>query len=271
MILVTGTMRSGTSMWMQVLIAAGLPHIGEAFPAPWGAGLRDANPRGFYESRLVAGVYHATNPHPDTGAYLFPEQTRRHVTKVFIPGLVRSDRAFIDVVIATVREWRAYCTSITRMRDMMGRDREAELFDLPMAPELRWWAENFALLRDIATRRYAAHVTTYERLLADPEAEIATVLEWIGEGDVVAAARAVEPSLRTQKDVAQPDLEPRYVAAFDGLYDLLHSGAEPTPAFVKRLNEIDAELRPRMRAAENAVRTRIAHHLAPARPAEGIA
>ncbi len=278
MILVTGTMRSGTSMWMQILIAAGFPHIGEAFPAPWGPGLRAANPRGFYESRLVAGIYHATNPHPETGAYLFPEQTRRHATKVFIPGLVRSDRAFIDGVVATVREWRAYSASITRMRDIMGTDREAELFDLPMAPELRWWAENFALLRDIATRRYAAHVSTYERLLDDPEAEIGAVLSWLGTGDLAAACGVVDASLRTQRRSPQPDLEPRYVAAFDDLYDLLHSGGEPSAAFVRRLNTIDAELRPRMRRAEDAVRARIADRLSPARtrgipagPAEGIA
>ena len=32
MIFVSGTKRSGTSMWMQVLRAAGLPVLGEAFP-----------------------------------------------------------------------------------------------------------------------------------------------------------------------------------------------------------------------------------------------
>jgi len=34
-IVVTGTKRSGTSMWMQVLGAAGLPVVGDAFPADW--------------------------------------------------------------------------------------------------------------------------------------------------------------------------------------------------------------------------------------------
>jgi hypothetical protein len=271
MIFVTGTMRSGTSMWMQILIAAGFPHIGEAFPKPWGPGLKDANPRGFYESQLVAGVYHATNPHPDSGIYLFPEQTKQHVTKVFIPGLVKSDRAFMDGVVATVRDWREYCASITRMRDMMDADREAELFDVPMAPALRWWAENFALLRDIATRRYAAHVTTYARLIEDPAKEIDAVLGWVGSGDRVAASAAVDPSLRTQVDVPEPDIEPRYAVAFDDLYAVLHSGADLSAAFVKKLNQIDDELRPRMRRAENAVRARIADRLSPERPSPGLA
>ena len=73
MIIVTGTKRSGTSMWMQVMVAAGLPVIGEKFPRDWGEVFREANPGGFYESELMTGIYWETNPHPQTGAYLFPE------------------------------------------------------------------------------------------------------------------------------------------------------------------------------------------------------
>ena len=75
MIFVSGTKRSGTSMWMQVLQAAGLPILGKAFPRNWGTGpLRDANPDGFYETLLRNGIYYATNPHPRTGKYFLPEQ-----------------------------------------------------------------------------------------------------------------------------------------------------------------------------------------------------
>ena len=103
MIVVTGSRRSGTSLWMQILAAAGLPVIGEKVPASWEALAAEFNPGGFYESELTAGIYYKTNPHPRSGAYLFPEQTREHAVKVFVPGLVRSDVAFIDRVIATVR------------------------------------------------------------------------------------------------------------------------------------------------------------------------
>ncbi len=53
---------------------------------------------------LRAGIYYATNPHPRTGAYFFPEQVEHHCVKVFIPGLVRTDRAFIGRVVASMRE-----------------------------------------------------------------------------------------------------------------------------------------------------------------------
>ena len=115
MIVVTGTKRSGTSMWMHVLVAAGLPHIGDRFPAGWGELLRDANPDGFYESELMVGINYRTNPHPLTGAYLAPQQTRDYAVKIFIPGLVRSDVAFLDRCIATVRDWRQYVASLRRV------------------------------------------------------------------------------------------------------------------------------------------------------------
>ena len=51
-------------------------------------------------------------------AYLPPEQTRAHAVKIFIPGLVRTDVAFIDRCVATVRGWRDYVRSIRRVEAM---------------------------------------------------------------------------------------------------------------------------------------------------------
>ena len=113
MILVTGTKRSGTSMWMQILVAAGYPWIGEVFPARWSESIGAANPRGFFESPLRKGIYWATNPDPQTGRFLFPQATRRHLVKVFIPGLVRTDYAYLDRVVATMRPSRAKARSLT--------------------------------------------------------------------------------------------------------------------------------------------------------------
>ena len=260
-------MRSGTSLWMQLLVAAGFAHIGEAFPAAWAPELHAANPRGFYESQLVAGVYHATNPHPETGAYLFPEQTREHVAKVFIPGLIRTDVAFMDRVIATVRGVRPYCVSLSRMRELAGEDRERSLFDVPIEPALRWWMENFALLRDVATRRYAAHVTTFDRLLDAPDQQLDVVLPWLGRGHRTPALAAIDVTLRNHDDTApDPDgVEPRHLRIFDDLYDHLHCGRDLSPAFVDLLNRTDQELQPRILAAREQAREAIVRQLV-ARP-----
>jgi hypothetical protein len=162
MLIDTGTKRSGTSMWMQILTAAGFPAFGEAFPRNWGETIKDANPDGFYESILRQGIYYRTNPHPRTGAYFFPEQVERHVVKVFIPGLVRTDRAYIGTVVATVRHWREYHDSLERLYAMENdaRTQKNEGAKPPprIPPVFEWWSENFSLIRDIVTRRHRVHV-----------------------------------------------------------------------------------------------------------------
>ncbi|MCA9566449.1 MAG: hypothetical protein KC656_01360 [Myxococcales bacterium] len=210
MILVSGTKRSGTSMWMQTLVAGGFPHIGSEFSGKWKESIGQANPRGFYESLLRLGEFVATNPHPRTGAWLHPGAVKTHAVKVFIPGLVRTDYAYIHRVVATMRDWRSYGPSLARlyaMEDEWLVQQEEGEHKLERARKNRsklpahvdWFFENYDLVRDIATRRYAVNLASYDAMLRDPEALITRVFDWIGEGDVQAAMRAIEPGLRTQK------------------------------------------------------------------------
>jgi hypothetical protein len=249
MIIVTGTKRSGTSMWMHALVAAGLPCIGDRFPAGWGELLRDANPDGFFESELLAGINYRTNPHPLTGAYLSPQQTRQHAVKVFIPGLVRTDVAFIDACVATVRPWRDYVVSTRRVRAMAG---ESEASLLP--PALEWWCNNYALLRDLAIRGYRVHVVSYDGFLRDPARVAAEVLAWLGCGDADRAAAVVRPELRTATERAPStdadlggDILARHLAVFDELYEAIDGEQPLSSSFVDRLNRTDTELRPMVR------------------------
>ncbi|MFO7566908.1 MAG: hypothetical protein R6X02_29965 [Enhygromyxa sp.] len=260
MLIVTGTPRSGTSMWMQILVAAGFEAIGEPFSGDWSALLSVANPDGFWESQLLGGIYYRTNPHPFTGNFLFPEQTRFHAVKIMIPGLVRSDLAYVDRVIATVREWREFAASRARLRELQrattpGLEPHELAMRCELPPALEWWVDNFALLRDIATRRYAAHVCSYQALLEDPEREIAAVMRWLGRGDAGKAVAAVKPERRTVREVPPtPDIEPEIAAVFDELYEHIHRGAPLSAAFLTRLNETDARLRPRLVAHETRAR-----------------
>lgn len=283
MIIVTGTKRSGTSMWMQILGAAGLPRFGEAFPRDWGRTLRDANPEGFYESILRQGIYWRTNPHPHTGAYFFPEQVQRHAVKVFIPGLIRTDRAYIGRVIASVRPWREYCGSLRRlwaMEDAALAERHPGRKPPPrVSPALEWWAENYMLIRDVAIRRYPVHLQSYDGLLEDPERVLARTFAWLGLGDAAAAMTAVKPSRRTQRvaseaaPVPQPEpqpnpdperdeaeLEPGVIEVFDRLYQVVHAGEPVGPELLAALNATQVALGPRFleqqRAVQRALRRR---------------
>ena len=252
MIIVTGTKRSGTSMWMQILDAAGLQLIGEAFPKNWDETLKDANPHGFYESPLRRGIYYATNPHPVEGKYLPPDKTRDVAVKVFIPGLCRTDFAYIKQVVGTMRHWREYVASIERMRQMEDeaiRERSDDEFGLPerVDPVLEWWLENFALIRNIVIRKYHAHLVTYENVLDDPEDILAPVLEWVGADDIEAGIDAVSPDTQTQ-DRDRIERSHPYEDVFEELYELVQSG-EPIPnTFLEKINETHQELIPEIEA-----------------------
>ncbi len=265
MIIVTGTKRSGTSMWMQILIAAGFPPFGEKFPGEWQKTLKDANPSGFYESMLRHGIYYRTNPHPRTGAYFFPEQVERHVVKVFIPGLVRSDRAYIGKVVATMREWREYESSVERLWRIEDEERLKKRPDSSaparMPGALEWWSENFALMRDIAIRRFPVHVQSYDGLLADPAKVITKTLEWIGEGDTAAAIAAVRPENRTQQRPESTTVAPVFAKVFDELYQTVHENKGLTREFIEKLNRTNEQLLPQIReqqrlVTEDAIRRR---------------
>ncbi|MCA9711328.1 MAG: hypothetical protein KDK70_36150 [Myxococcales bacterium] len=253
MIVVTGTKRSGTSLWMHLLVEAGLPFIGDRFPAGWPELLRQANPDGFFESELMAGVYFRTNPHPLTGAYLAPAQTREHAVKIFIPGLVRTDVAFIDRCLATVRSWREYVVSARRVRALAAAEGAPPPEDGLLPPALEWWCNNYALLRDLAIRGYPVHVVSYDGLLRDPARMLAEVLEWIGRGDASRVAELVRPELRTAgveglpaDDALAEGIEPRHLETFDALYEAIDGERPLTDALVERLNQTHDALRPRV-------------------------
>ncbi len=256
MILVTGTKRSGTSMWMQILIAAGYPHVGAAFLGNWEKSIKGANPKGFYESTLRQGIFYATNPNPKTGDWISPKVSQRHVVKVFIPGLVRTDIAYIGRVVATMRHWREYGGSLQRLhamedafmegrRDEAAQKRHARIQKMRsrLPPAIEWWFEQYDLVRDVSVRRYPLHLTTYDRLLEDPEAAIDKVLTWLGGGDLEPAVAAVDPSLRTSvARPAMPDVPPHQAAVFDELYERVHTEAGLTPDFLTRMNTLHTEL-----------------------------
>ncbi len=239
-------------MWMQVLAAAGLPIIGEAFPGDWSETLREANPHGFYECLLRHGVYYRTNPHPVTGEFVLPEQVRGHAVKVFIPGVIRSDRVYLDRVLVTVRPWREYEASILRLYALEDRNRaRAGGGEAParMPPALEWWDENFALIRDIAVRGYACHVQSYDGMLAQPRRVIGAVLEWLGRGgDLEAAVRAVRPETRTQRAPASSSVTPEQAAVFDDLYAAVDRGEGLDRELIARMNRIHVALGPEIQA-----------------------
>lgn len=272
MIFVSGTKRSGTSMWMQVLRAAGRPVLGEAFPPVFVGGLRAANPDGFYESLLRNGIYFATNPHPVSGRYFLPEHAAGRAVKVFVPGVLRSERAYIGRLIANVRPWQEYEASISRLYALEDEAMRARGQAVPedrfmMPPAYEWWVENFSLIRDITIRRYPARLLSYADVLADPEGSVAAVLGFIADApvrggvvdDLAAALAAVKPGHRTQdRPGSATTLAPDVAQGFEDLYAAVADGGLFTrPALLRQLSALNARLLPELqtRALESELRS----------------
>lgn len=255
MILVTGTKRSGTSMWMQALVAGGIDYLGSQFSAKWEESIGEANPHGFFESKLRSGIFYATNPDPKDGKWLHPKAVEKHVVKVFIPGVVRTDYAYITRVIGTMRDWRLYGPSLRKLQAMEddwiltqenGEKRVEHVRKMrsKLPPPIEWWFEYYDLLRDVAIRRYPVNLATYDQMLRDPEAMLTKVFDWIGHGDAKKAIDAIDLKLkRTTPEEEIPDgLERSHIEVFDQLYHDIDSGTPLTPEFLGKINEVQAEL-----------------------------
>jgi hypothetical protein len=275
MILVTGTKRSGTSLWMQILINAGFSYIGKEYNGVWEDSIKAANSQGFFESKLRNGIYYLNNPNPENGIYLHPKPTSKYVVKVFVPGLIKTDFAFVHRVVGTVRRWSEYCSSIGRLLDIEDQyflkqpDVEGEYSNQIKAilrrpkqhPAMVWWRDNFDLIFDALSRGYPVNIVAYDRLLDAPEEVIPTVLEWcnkklsddlfphrpIGKLDIRKGVETVDPAMRTQISPIIDDhgLPEEITQTFDALYNCFHlEGSKLSKAFCQQLNHVHEMIDP---------------------------
>lgn len=273
MIVVSGTKRSGTSMWMQILARAGVPIVGDPFPRTWGATIRDANPRGFYESGLRKGLYWATNPDPTTGVFLRPDDLAGRAVKIFAPGLVRSDFGYIEQAVISMRRCREYVASLGRLYALEAEGIEAlrgarRRPRVRMTPELEWWTDNWLLIRDVATRRYPAQFVSYDAVLRDAGTIVPSMCAWVGAPHPESGIEALAGELRTQHDAPPVGIPEEGV--FDELYARVDAGEALDEPFLRGLSELHARLLPRIRAERAAVAADVRRRRAN-RPRAGIA
>lgn len=243
MIVVTGARRSGTSMWMQALRAAGFAVWGEAHPEPWGERLRSLNPGGFWETPLREGINFTTNPDPGTGAWIDPRETHGDVIKVFAQGVARTDFAYLDRVVATIRPWRDFAASRARLAALdVAPDgtAPATMYEVPAVVE--WWMNYYVLMRDALVRGYPFSIVAYDELVAQPRAVLAEALPWLGGGDVDAAVATVGSSHATAPDATwdraadEGAVPPSVLDACDALYARVLEGARFDDALFAELD-----------------------------------
>jgi hypothetical protein len=168
---------------------------------------------------------------------------------------VRTDRAYIGRVVASVRDWREHSASLDKLYALDDDARAKDgLGPTPRLPSpLEWWTENYALLRDVATRRYAVHVQSYDALLAEPERVVRQVLGWLGHGDPDRALAAVTIERRSVKKPEIGGVDQDVAAVFDQLYEAIDRGEALSRPLLGKLNETNTRLLPTIRAHEERV------------------
>lgn len=232
-------------MWMQVLRSTGIQVVGEQWPSDWGERLREVNEGGFWESSLRRGVHFQTNPDPETGLYLHPAETRDMALKVFLPGLARTDHAFLDRVLITVRDWRSYTASVLRLQ-ALDRGQSPDAIATSAEPAIEWWVENYTGLRDAIRRRYPVHIVSYDAVVDRPDRVVPPILQWMGiDGRADEAVSAVEATRRHSNHLPDPpELDAEAIAVFDELYRRVHEDADLDAVFIERMNALHSRLSP---------------------------
>ena len=233
MIVVTGCRRSGTSLWMQMLAAAGLPIVGEPFAAELEA-LKDANPQGFFESEHRYGVQGD------------PAELRGQVVKMFVPGVVETGEDELERVIFSIRPWREHVAS-TRTFEALEASALETAIPQAMPADLEWWFENYCLFGDFADRDYPMMIVAYDRVLDEPRVTAERALTYLDQDLAKAGAMAavVDPALRrADPSAVTSELPTEILATFDALYGRIRQREPFDDAFVDQLGATHEALMP---------------------------
>lgn len=245
MVIVSGSKRSGTSMWMQILVAAGLEPLGRRFSANWEERLSHLNPEGFYESPFRHGLNFTNNPDPQTGQYIDPREETFTAMKVFGSALAMTEFAYLNRVIGTMRDWRSFVASRERLERGDRRGKPKVPSELRLAPTLEWWMANYGMVRDATIRRYPFSWLSYESMVSEEGPMLVEqALRWIDptrDWNVDAAVSQIRPELRhyalDDLEVQEPWMSAEAEQLFDDLYALAHRGQSVDSSMLIRMDE----------------------------------
>jgi tetratricopeptide (TPR) repeat protein len=187
---VSGLPRSGTSMAMQMLAAAGVPAYADEHRPP-----DEDNPRGYFEHQQ------ATRLHQDAS---WIPQARGKAVKIvahLLPFLPEGEQYRLVFMHRDMQEVVAsQKVMLERLRRKGG--------ELPEAQLMRTYTQQLVRVQTWLRRHAEIPVlaVNYAEALANPEATAARLARFLGEPfDVQAAATAIEPSLRRQRAAGVPE------------------------------------------------------------------
>ena len=204
-----------------------------------------------------------------------PHKTEKDIVKVFVPGLIQTDYAFIHRVVGTIRPWNEFSSSMERLLEMefnshlsednsdLNSDLLVRVRSIINRPSLHWahiwWTDNFDLIHDALLKKYPINIVSYGRLLREPDVLIPSILNWCHSPlpsdinlykrklsiDMEKAIATVDTSLQTQASpqIDDHDLPVEIINVFDNFYDCFnHNNSEISPSIVKDLNMVQENI-----------------------------
>jgi hypothetical protein len=141
-----------------------------------------------------------------------------------------------DRVIGMVRAWRAY--SAIEAKSARGG---------APPPEVRWWFQNYAMLRKLAIRGSRFLLVGYERLLFQPEKSTRRILAFVGRDSPEDFARVslLPPVPISRRQYTSGVLEKEEVRAFDLLNSLVDREQPLARSDLELFNDVNKRLRSR--------------------------
>jgi broad-specificity NMP kinase len=184
-VVVSGLPRSGTSLMMSMLDAAGYPPMQDHVRTA-----DDDNPKGYYEYERVKKM-----PEGDTG---WVKDARGKAVKVIVTLLEHLPKKFGYDVIVMRREMDEILASQKKMLVRRGEDPDkvsdaemAQYFQAHFSKVMEW-------LKDQKHMRYLE--VSYNEMLSSPEGEVEKINQFLGgELDTSAMLGKIDPALYRQR------------------------------------------------------------------------
>jgi len=228
--IVSGLRRSGTSMLMYALKESGIPILGFKFSIAKDALKRkEGNPNGYWELRKVTtdkGLFYDLNT---------VEGLDGKVVKVMFEALPESDPKLIDKVILIFRKPKNWLSSILKWNKIEQLDSFVAHNILDTIDSL-----GFLMLNDIKHK-----IVFYEDIVENPEEQMKSICEFLGEGDYKKATKTVDVKLNRSEE---SDTQSVYLEDLEKVYNLAKSNQ------IMKIIEMEGQLKAKIEASHLATR-----------------
>lgn len=221
---------------------AGFNIVGDKYPLDWedkrtekGDGQNQSD-IGFWEDMNIVDAG-ANN----TNITVPPDALKQHFTKIFTVGLPKTDFAYIDKMILTVREPWSHLQSWRKLFIFNVKDSEGvDIDDLRYPYGTEYVFKYNLFVQDYLKRKYPTLIVDFDDMLANPHKNCQTIKQFVGCGRWDLGQQLIDSSRNRNKLAPRPDKKFEFAPGFfdfiEHLYGRLKDG-NLDEALVKDLSQ----------------------------------